>query len=388
MLGDMLHTVPQLTDQDEHVLSELTDMRERLTHLIAKPRKWPGLLRRSLTAAAIAGSNSIEGIVVNQSDAEAAVAGEEPSDADAEAWPDVIGYRDALTYVQQLADAREFSWHPMVFNGLHHIMLKHRPDKWPGRFRPGEIRVTDRATETTVYIGPDADDVPDLMGELSDWLNTDELNAPGYVRAAMAHLNLASIHPWRDGNGRMSRCVQTLVLARYGELAPEFSSIEEWLGRGRNTYDYYDALAAAQRGRFAPGDGDILGWVRFSLRAHHLQAQLVERRAEQAAKLWTALTKVAEAEGLPERTVTALYEALRGGAVRRTLYQRDEELTVDQSARDLRMLTKRGLLEARGETKGRRYAATTALSELAYRGFREQGELPPLNEPYGERRAG
>jgi Fic family protein len=383
MLADMLHTVPELTDADERVLAELVDMRERLKHLVANRRKWPGLLRRSLTAAAIAGSNSIEGIVVNQSDAEAAVAGEEPTDTDAGTWSDVLGYRDALTYVQQLADAREFSWHPMLFNGLHHIMLKHRPDKWPGRFRPSEIHVTDRATETVVYTGPDPDDVPALMVELSDWLNTGDLNAPGYVRAAMAHLNLASIHPWRDGNGRMSRCVHTLVMARCGELAPEFSSIEEWLGQGRNTYDYYDALADVQRGRFAPGDGDTLAWVRFNLRAHHLQAQLVERRAERAAKLWTALTKLAETESLPGRTVTALYEALRGGVVRRTMYQHDEELSADQSARDLRMLTERGLLEAKGATKGRRYAATPVLSERAYRGFQELGEMPPLKEPYG-----
>ncbi|MEU5786036.1 Fic family protein [Micromonospora lupini] len=58
----------------------------------------------------------------------------------------------------------------------------------------------------------------------------------------MAHLNLVKIHPWRDGNGRMSRCLHTLVLARDGVLAPEFSSIEEWLGVGRNTYAYHDAL--------------------------------------------------------------------------------------------------------------------------------------------------
>lgn len=213
------------------------------------------------------------------------------------------------------------------------------------------------------------------------------MDAPSYVRAAMAHLNLASIHPWLDGNGRMSRCVHTLVMARCGELAPEFSSIEEWLGRGRNTYDYYDALAHVQRGRFAPGDGDTSAWVRFNLRAHHLQAQLVQRRAEQASKLWITLAGLADAEKLPERAVTALYEAVRGGVVRRTLYQADEGLSADQSARDLRMLTGRGLLEAKGETKGRRYAATSALIERAHDGYKAQGDLPPLKEPYDGQRA-
>jgi Fic family protein len=272
----------------------------------------------------------------------------------------------------------------MFLNALHHIMLKHRPDKWPGRFRPGDIAITEHATNTVVYTRPDADDVPALMAELADWLNEGDLDAPSYVRAAMAHLDLASIHPWRDGNGRMSRTVHTLVMARDGELAPEFSSIEEWLGIGRNTYNYYDALAHVQRGRYAPDKGDdTLAWVRFHLRAHHLQAQLVQIRTEQAAQLWLALTDVAESENLPERTVTALYEAIRGGAVRRTMYQHDEDLSNDQAARDLRTMTDRGLLAARGETKGRRYEATSRLRNLTFHGSKARGDAtPPLREPY------
>ncbi|MCK9899146.1 Fic family protein [Frankia sp. Cpl3] len=60
----------------------------------------------------------------------------------------------------------------------------------------------------------------------------------------MAHLHLVSIHPWADGNGRMSRSLQTLMIAREGVLAPEFSSIEAWLGRPGNTWEYYRELAA------------------------------------------------------------------------------------------------------------------------------------------------
>ena len=46
----------------------------------------------------------------------------------------------------------------------------------------------------------------------------------------MAHLNLVMIHPFRDGNGRMARGLQTLVLAREGDLAQDYISIEEYLG--------------------------------------------------------------------------------------------------------------------------------------------------------------
>ncbi len=49
-------------------------------------------------------------------------------------------------------------------------------------------------------------------------------------------------HPWSDGNGRISRSLQTLLIARGGVLAPEFSSIEEWLGMPGNTWEYYKVL--------------------------------------------------------------------------------------------------------------------------------------------------
>jgi hypothetical protein len=75
-----------------------TSVRDR-----SHPPKWTGLLRRSLTAAAIAGaiagSKAVEGVQVSQPDAEAAVAGEEPTETDAGTWSDVLGYRDATNTV-------------------------------------------------------------------------------------------------------------------------------------------------------------------------------------------------------------------------------------------------------------------------------------------------
>ena len=52
----------------------------------------------------------------------------------------------------------------------------------------------------------------------------------------MAHLNLAMIHPFSDGNGRLARCLQTLLLAREQIVSPVFSSIEEYLGQNTQAY--------------------------------------------------------------------------------------------------------------------------------------------------------
>ncbi|MEU5786037.1 hypothetical protein [Micromonospora lupini] len=123
-----------------------------------------------MIAHAIQGSNSIEGYQVSLDDAAAAVAGDEPVETNPQTWEVITGYRDALTYVQQLARSREFTWQHMPLNALHFIMLRHDLSKWPGRYRPGDIHIDEAHTGRRVYTGPDADDVPPLISELTDWL--------------------------------------------------------------------------------------------------------------------------------------------------------------------------------------------------------------------------
>lgn len=379
----MLFRVPEIDAADHRVLAELDRFRVDLRHQVAEPRRWLGQLRRSLIAGAIRGSNTIEGYTVGDGDAEAAAAGEEmPTPHDRATREAIAGYADALTYVQQAARFEVFSYHPMLLSVLHFTMLRHELERSPGRYRLGPIWVAGAPDNPPVYTGPEASRVPDLVDELCDWLQKDERGVPAVVRAAMAHLNLASIHPWRDGNGRMSRCLHTLVLARELILAAEFSSIEEWLGSSpHNTAMYYAALGDAQGGSYQP-DRDAHGWVRFCLRAHHLQAQVVERRLAIAAEVWRVLADHVAAAGLGERTVAAVYAATRPDGVRRGTYARDEALTRDQAIRDLQGLKKAGLIEEVGHGRTQRYLAVGAAAQ-AERSVRSAHATQPLRDPYG-----
>jgi Fic family protein len=372
--------MPPLDDADGRVLTELTEFRTELRHQLAEPRRWSGQLRRSLTAGAIRGSNTIEGYTIGESDAEALVAGEEmPTRHDEQTISAVEGYRDALTYVQQAAHFEIFEYDAGLLSALHFMMTRNDLAKWPGRYRLGGVWVTGGPGNPPVYTGPGADDVPPLMAELTAWLNEGDLDAPLFARAAMAHLNLVSIHPWRDGNGRMSRCLHTLVLARDQVLAPEFSSIDEWLGLSvHNTGRYYDIL---QRTRTAYNPNcDTLPWIRFCLRAHHLQAQIVSRRLEVAAAQWSRCADLAAQRGLPERTVSALYAAATSH-LRRVTYEHDEALTRDQAIRDLRDLRRGDLIEAVGQGRLQRYVAGIALRSLVAES-RTSILDQPLREPY------
>jgi Fic family protein len=372
----MLFEAPPLDALDRRVLDEIEDLRVQLRYQLREPRRWNGQLRRNLKARAIRGSNSIEGIDVSLEDAVAIVENEEPLDADKRTVLEVVGYRNALTYIQQLADDDDFALDEALLRSLHFMMLGHDLDKSPGRYRRGEIFVDDEERGVRVYVGPDPPLVRSLMPEMVAWLREPAGDCPLFVRAAMAHLNLVMIHPFRDGNGRMARALQTLILARERVLAPEFSSIEEWLGR--NTPAYYAVLAETGQGSWHP-ERSTREWVRFNLKAHYMQAKTVLQRTENSVAVWAALQEISAEERLDERTVFALYPATLGFRVRRTTYERDAEIEPGTAGRDLRLLVQTGLLVARGETRARQYVGGSRLRELL---ADVVTLLPPLRDPY------
>jgi Fic family protein len=371
----VIYTAPALTDDDRAVLAEIHEMRRELASVLRAPRRWQGGLRRTMLARAIRGSNSIEGYLVDEDDAAAALDDDEPLSADERTWAEIRGYRQALGYVLQMAGDPHFTIDTSAMRGMHYMMLAHDLRKSPGQYRTGPIYVHDERQDLVVYEGPEASRVPMLMEELAASLRA-EADIDPLVRGAMAHLNLVMIHPYRDGNGRMARALQTLTISRQTIVEPAFSSIEEWLGH--NTEDYYRVLAATGQGSWRPrGDANL--WASFNIRAHHMQAQTVAQRMDEAAEIWKELDDLAGVHRLPERTTGILYEAVLGYRVRRPGYMKMTGVEKHTATRDLGRLTELQLLHPRGETRGRHYLAGQRLRELRAECRKRRR---PLVDPY------
>ena len=354
----MLFPTPPLSAVDARVLDEIDQMRHELRHHIrSQPSKWTDGLRKFLTADAVAASNSIEGFRVSTQDVQDLMEGERDVEVSEENRAETLAYQHMMSYVQALHDVTDFSYSKGLLNGLHWMLQGHRDSRRTpaGRWREGAVYVTDpRNPRVAAYTAPDAAEVPGLMAELVGWLN-DPGDAHPLILAAMAHLNLVSIHPWADGNGRMSRSLQTLMIAREGVLAPEFSSIEAWLGSPGNTWEYYRELG--HRGPVFDPDQDVSGWIEFNLLAYHQQAQIVRDELRRSGQVWMELARFADGAGLDERMVTALHDVAMAGRVRRLRYQHGEGLSLQQAQRDLRDLVTAGLLTPVGRTRARCYTA-------------------------------
>lgn len=354
----MIFEIPPLSLQEEAALQRIERLRRELRLYTTEPQRWVGQIRRVLAARAIQGSNSIEGYVVSNEDALAAVEGDHPSTATEENWQAVQGYQRAMTYVLQLASDEYFAYSAQMIRSLHFMVCEHSPRASPGLWRPGPIWVRNEATGEIVYEAPDKEMVPALIDELVAQLAGNQ-DVPVHVRGALAHLNLVMIHPFRDGNGRISRCLQTLVLGRDKLLQAAFSSIEEYLGR--NTQSYYDVLAQVGTGRWNPS-GDAQPWVRYCLEAHYIQAASVLRRIRESEQIWSRLDALRTKHRLPERTVTILFDAAIGLQVRNSSYRtrlanEGEPISNQVASADLRAMVKAGLLRQLGANRGAYYLA-------------------------------
>jgi len=226
-----------------------------------------------------------------------------------------------------------------------------------------------------MYKTPHAKFIPALMAELIASLNAKD-EVPAYIRAAMAHLNLAAIHPFRDANGRMARALQTFVLARDGISAPPFASIDEYLAV--NTDKYYKVMDEIDEGVWQP-ERDARPWVRFCLTAHWLQARTLLRRTREYDRLWDELEREAKRGGLPERMISALAEAAIGGGLTEALYESAAMISTHEAGKDLECLVEAGLLVATSDKRGSCYLATDALK--AIRG-RIQDSQPADQDPF------
>lgn len=369
----MLFRAPDLDDTEIRVLSEVDTLKKDLRYLTGQPRRWTGLLRRNAMARAVQGSNSIEGYNVTLEDAIAAVEGDEPEvDPKDESWLAVAGYRMALTFVLQKAEDPYFRHSEELLKSLHFMMTGWDLTKNPGRWRPGPIFVRNDATGEIVYEGPPAAEIQALVSELIAELNSPS-SLPVIVQAAMAHLNLVMIHPFSDGNGRMARGLQTLILAAQGVVAPQFSSIEEYLGR--NTLAYYSVLAEVGAGSWHP-ERDARPWVRFCLRAHYHQALTLLRRSREMNQLWDAVEELIQKRRLPDRMIPALADAAYGRRLRNTTYRTATDVSEAVAGRDLKTLVESGLLEKQGENRGRYYVASPELVEIRRKTVEPRTPLP------------
>jgi Fic family protein len=139
-----------------------------------------------------------------------------------------------------------------------HAVLMHDArggERQPGEFRRVQNWIGGARPATARFVPPPAHYIPDAMADLERFLNDVPSPTPVLIKAALAHAQFETIHPFLDGNGRLGRLLVTLLLVADGVLRQPLLYLSLYLKRHRDLY--YDHL---QRVRT---DGDWEAWLRF-----------------------------------------------------------------------------------------------------------------------------
>ena len=235
-MTDQERTTPPYT-----ITSPILDLVERIGEAIGRAEEAPGQadlrLRRANRIRSIRGSLAIEGNTLT----------EEQISTIFEGKPVVASLRE----IQEVRNAikayeRSTQWNPASQTDLHkaHEMLMVGLLDTPGHYRRGRIAVA--GAGEVPHIGPPASRVPHLMSDLLSWLENTEEHP--LITSSVFHYEFEFIHPFEDGNGRMGRLWQSLILTRW---KPLFADVPvESLVHARQS-EYYEAIRRSS----AKGEG-------------------------------------------------------------------------------------------------------------------------------------
>ena len=256
---------------------------------------------------------------------------------------------DAITRSQEpLTDDRLKAWQALLFQTPQLLRSVVVGDWRDDRADPMRVVSGPVGREKVHFQAPPAERVDAEVAAFLDWFENDQRD-PWVIKSALAHLWIVTIHPFEDGNGRVSRAVADMALSRVDGMPERYYSVSSQLKLERS--DYYDQLERAQK-----GSTDVTGWVVWYL-------ECVSRALRRAgATLDTVLTKVRfwtrwQDVSLNERQKVVLNRVL--DEIEEPLTNRKwaklAGVSSDTALRDLSELVEHGLLTTSGTGKGRRY---------------------------------
>lgn len=346
----------EITEEIASDLARIESLRERLDLQGPMPRRWLGRLRRELEAESVAASTAMEGVAVTVEEVRRLLAGDIPGAVTERDAALVRGYRDAMSYVMRRADDDAFAWHSEFLLAIHDRVMGGSFADEAGRLRTRPVWVSDAASGEVRYEAPPAASTLSLIESSAAWLAS-ATDIPAPVLAALAHIRIAGIHPFRDGNGRTARIVAAFVMHRAGLRAPEFTSLEEWWGAHRG--EYYAAFACL--GDTWDDTRDVTPFVAAHVAAQRSQADALSLRLATQSELWAGVESYVEAIGSDLRAANAVWEAFFGRPVTNLYYRGLTDVSPVTAAADLGRLTAGGALTLAGAGRGSRYLPTEAL---------------------------
>ena len=176
-------------------------------------------------------------------------------------------------------------------------------EKQPGEFRRSQNWIGGTRPGNAHFVPPPPEEVEDCMGALERFLHDDTNGLPVLLKAALAHVQFETIHPFLDGNGRMGRLIIALLLHHGGLLAQPLLYLSLYLKEHRSVY--YELLDRVRH------DGDWETWVDFFLEGVEQTARGAVQTARRLVDLFEVDTRRVQQTGRSAANALRVLTALR-----------------------------------------------------------------------------
>lgn len=244
-------------------------------------------------------------------------------------------------YRAPLTAERLFGWHAALFplgrSGMHSITVA----DWRKGEEPMQVVSGAFGHEKVHYEAPASADVPAEMARLIDWCNSSDQSP--FIMAAVAHLWFVAIHPFDDGNGRISRTIADMLLARLDLGSGRYYSMSAEINRNKKVY--YEILERTQK-----GDLDITEWILWFFdcleKAITRTSAVVERTLEKSA-YWDKFREV-EINERQRKVINRLWDGF-DGKLTTSKWAKICSCSQDTALRDINDLISKDMLRDSGE---------------------------------------
>lgn len=266
---------------------------------------------------------------------------------------EVLNYRNVMMWIDQQDSFnanRLFS--EKTLTTLHSLTMQRLIDEaYIGAYRDKQVIVKSATNGEIVFRPPVSMEIPFLIGELFDWINSsDSGSIHSIFKAAIIHYQLVFIHPFIEGNGRTARAMATLSMYSSGYDFKRFFSLEQYFDSDVDRY--YQALLSVQQ-----SGGDLTYWLEYFTYGLALEIDKVKHQVEKLSKDLKIKKELGQQVALSERQIILLELLQNQGEISSGDAQKVlPNISVDTILRDIKDLIDKNVVKKKGVTKGVSYA--------------------------------
>ena len=204
-------------------------------------------------------------------------------------WEEVQNYIAAMSSAIQELEELPFS--SRLIRNSHSVLMQgvRGETKQPGEFRKSQNWIGGASISEAVFVPPIHENIPELMGDLENFMHDEDLHLPDLIKIAIMHYQFETIHPFLDGNGRVGRLMITLFLVSCGILKQPILCLSDFFEKNRT--DYFDYLMRVRL------KDDLSGWIQFFLKGVIETAKSSIQTFDSILKLQKEMDDVLQAMG-------------------------------------------------------------------------------------------